>query len=275
MTTFSASQIKTLIADFNKKLNLVMPTGDYSAVRQFPDGLTFASKCKFNNGTMFGDDTKFGSYCEFGRYVEFGDNTKIGEQATVGHNAVLGTNCHIDSNSRFGDSTMVGSRSIIESHVYIGNYANISSNSKIGNQVRFGHSCSLGGGDTTIHPTLMFGADLNIRPGTKLITGAKAGGDQFQFNDVIVDLVHKSMSNALRATPVLTFGGGGSSNRTTYFFNTKDGVFVRSGCFRGTLKQFRAKVKRDCRSPNSVKRLQYLGFANIVCVTWGYKDQVE
>jgi len=66
-----------------------------------------------------------------------------------------------------------------------------------------------------------------------------------------------------------------TANRTTYFFNCEDGIWVRSGCFFGTLSEFRDKVRADDRlhaTAPSIKTLQYLGFANIAAVTF---DQTQ
>lgn len=271
MATFSVSQIKTLIADFNKKLNLVMPTGDYSAVRQFPTGLVFAHSCVFGDQTNFGDNTKFGSNCNFGNFTVFGKSTIIGDDANIGHRAEVGDGSDIGEGTRFGVSAYFDDN-VTMSRVHVGNDSHFGKGCKIGHFVRLGDGCVLIHG-VSIRNTVTFGSDLRVRGTVYLITTSSVGKDQHK--DVVRELKHYSYSSSTTATPVLAFSGGGSAGRTTYFFNTKDGVFVRSGCFRGTLKQFRAKVKRDCRSPNSVKRLQYLGFANIVCVTWGYKDQVE
>lgn len=78
--------------------------------------------------------------------------------------------------------------------------------------------------------------------------------------------------------PVLFIGGAGSVERTTYFFNVENGPLVNSGCFSGTLDEFREKVKRDYANhkpkankqdvKERIKRMQYLGFANIVAATW-------
>ena len=67
--------------------------------------------------------------------------------------------------------------------------------------------------------------------------------------------------------PMLSIGGAGSENRTTYFFNLEPGVMVQSGCFIGTLAEFKHKVLQDCDT-NSVKASQYLGFAAIVELTF-------
>lgn len=69
--------------------------------------------------------------------------------------------------------------------------------------------------------------------------------------------------------PYIAIDGAGSNRRKTYFFNLETGIRVRSGCFTGTLAQFRAKVIKDCPEGNEVKRLQYLGMANIAAVTFG------
>jgi len=75
--------------------------------------------------------------------------------------------------------------------------------------------------------------------------------------------------------PLICISGVGSAYRTTYFFNTESGIFVRSGCFSGTLTEFRAKVLEDTRGDKTcVKALQYLGVANIVAATWA-PEQIE
>ena len=67
----------------------------------------------------------------------------------------------------------------------------------------------------------------------------------------------------------MSIGGCGSVNRTTYFFNTVDGIIVRSGCFVGTLQEFRNRVLQDTAGDKShIKALQYLGMANVVAATW-------
>jgi hypothetical protein len=67
----------------------------------------------------------------------------------------------------------------------------------------------------------------------------------------------------------LAIAGAGSEGRTSYFFNFVDGIFVRSGCFFGTLEQFRDNVMRTCPDETDIKRLQYLGFSNIAAATFG------
>ena len=74
--------------------------------------------------------------------------------------------------------------------------------------------------------------------------------------------------------PYIAIDGAGSVARKSYFFNLKSGIRVRSGCFVGTLQEFRRKVLDDC-GPTEIKALQYLGFANIAAVTFGYPELVD
>lgn len=62
--------------------------------------------------------------------------------------------------------------------------------------------------------------------------------------------------------PLLTFGGFGSANRTTYAFNCKDGIVIRCGCFSGTLEEFRKKVRE--RHGDTPFAIEYLAVADLI-----------
>ena len=62
--------------------------------------------------------------------------------------------------------------------------------------------------------------------------------------------------------PMLTFGGFGSANRTTYAFNCKDGIVIRCGCFSGSLEEFREKVRE--RHGNTPFAFEYLAVADLI-----------
>lgn len=68
----------------------------------------------------------------------------------------------------------------------------------------------------------------------------------------------------------------GSARRKTYFFDFEDGIYVRSGCFFGSLSEFRAKVLEDeDGDASTVKAMQYLGMANIAAVTFGRRELID
>ena len=79
---------------------------------------------------------------------------------------------------------------------------------------------------------------------------------------------HCTFENGHKANPgypLLTFGGFGTVNRTTAFFNCSDGIFVRCGCFSGFIDQFREQVKatRDGGIADD-----YLAIADLVERKW-------
>ncbi|MHB1954729.1 MAG: hypothetical protein ACYCOU_13370 [Sulfobacillus sp.] len=66
--------------------------------------------------------------------------------------------------------------------------------------------------------------------------------------------------------PFMAIDGAGSANRKTYFFNTENGIIVRCGCFKGSLEDFRERVKET--HENSEHAHDYLAFADLVAAKW-------
>ena len=76
------------------------------------------------------------------------------------------------------------------------------------------------------------------------------------YNGCTFEGTHK----AKQGYPLLSFRGFGSVNRTTYFFNCVDGIFVRCGCFSGYIDDFRKIVKKTHKGH---LRKEYLAIARI------------
>ena len=67
-----------------------------------------------------------------------------------------------------------------------------------------------------------------------------------------------------KSSDVLIVGVIGSRNDCTTMFHTDKGVFVRCGCFRGTLEEFESKVKETHRGTKHEKNyLALIQFAKI------------
>ena len=66
--------------------------------------------------------------------------------------------------------------------------------------------------------------------------------------------------------PLLSFGGFGSENRTTYAFNLESGIWIRCGCYLGTLEEFRAQVTKT-HNDNQFAR-EYLAIADLIQMKW-------
>ncbi len=81
---------------------------------------------------------------------------------------------------------------------------------------------------------------------------------------------------ARTSNPYIAIDRAGSARRKTYFFDFEDGIYVRSGCFFGSLSEFRAKVLEDeGLDTSTVKAMQYLGMANIAAVTFGRRELID
>ena len=89
---------------------------------------------------------------------------------------------------------------------------------------------------------------------------AKVSGNAWVYGDAKVSGNAEVSGNADYATA----SGFGSEYRTTTFFKLKDSneIGVRCGCFYGTLKEFRAKVKE--KHGESKKAKEYLMLADLM-----------
>ena len=81
---------------------------------------------------------------------------------------------------------------------------------------------------------------------------------------------------ARTSNPYIAIDRASSTRRKTYFFDFEDGIYVRSGCFFGSLSEFRVKVLEDeGGNTATVKSMQYLGMANIAAVTFGRRELID
>ena len=90
----------------------------------------------------------------------------------------------------------------------------------------------LGGAD--LRGAYLGGADL----GGAYLGGAYLGGADLRGADL-----GEEWGKLEKNTDIFIAGPLGSRNGYTTFFHTDKGIFVRCGCFRGTLEEFVAKVK--------------------------------
>ena len=154
---------KYTIEDFDKFERvgrcIVCPSGDYTAIKEFPNFCSFGSGCRFGAGCIFGAGCRFGAWCDFGSGCSFGNGCSFG--------AV----CRFDAGCIFGAGCSFGER------------------------CRFGSGCSY--------------------ENTRVKNGKYFACDRI-----------------------------GSEKRKTYFFmDETEKMFVRAGCFFGTLTEFIARVK--------------------------------
>lgn len=209
--------------------------------KTMPPGDYSATK-RFPAGLTFKGEFRFSQFTTFGDDAKFTGKAMFGQFCTFGNRCVFEWSANFGLNTRFGTHCVFAGDAVFASHCYIGANAKLSTNVILPQFCFFGRDAEL-----TTPPY------LGLLPLTLRCSKLEGPG----------------------SSPYIVVTGFGSENRTTTFFNTNQGIFVKAGCFFGSLEKFRAKVKKDCRQPTSIKRLQYLGMANIACVTWGYKNLVE
>ena len=90
----------------------------------------------------------------------------------------------------------------------------------------------------------LYGADLR---GANLygadLRGADLGGANLYGADLRGADLREEWGKLEKNTDIFIAGPLGSRSGYTTFFHTDKGIFVRCGCFRGTLEEFVAKVK--------------------------------
>lgn len=128
---------------------------------------------------------------------------------------------------------------------------------RFGDNCRFGEWCHFGEGGR-FGEYCRFGAECRFGAGCSFGAGCRFG-ENCRFG---AECRFEGGHIAAPGYPMLTFGGFGSANRTTYAFNCKDGVVIRCECFSGSLEEFREKVRE--RHGNKPFAFEYLSIAHLI-----------
>ena len=132
-----------------------------------------------------------------------------------------------------------------------------------GERCSFGECCRFGEG-CSFSEWCSFGAECGF--GEWCSFGAECGfGERCRFGEWCnfgAECRLEGGHIAAPGYPLLTFGGFGSANRTTYAFNCQDGIWVRCGCFSGSLEEFREKVRE--RHGDTPFAIEYLAVADLI-----------
>jgi len=204
------------------------PSGDYRRIRNFGRLNSFAGGSLFGRHSTFESTNTFGEGCSFGATTYFG------------HNCRFEKGCLFSSSCMFGSNCDFGKACVFESTCSFGSHA------EFGIECIFGNGCD-------------FGLDSNFRSRSVFGRYCTFGPTAYFKNDCSFE-GHKARTS----NPYLAIDRAGTVNRKTYFFDFEDGIYVRSGCFFGTLQAFRSKVKHDeAFYPSEKKTAVYLGFADL------------
>ena len=177
-----------------------------------------------------------------------GRNSTIGDEMRFDDWVTLDDKCVIGNGAKFGNRVSICAGAVLGSGAVFGNFANIGEGTKLAYPSYFGHR-------PTFHEGVSLNTSLSFSLGDFPAIGKRC----------IVDGHRLRARTSWHREPMLKFGGGGSEGRTVYAFDTVDGIYLRAGCFFGTLGEFRAQVRMNSRG--TAKQL-YMQFADMCELAW-------
>lgn len=212
------------------------PEGDYSQIKNF-------SFCMFDSDCVFGKHTTFHD-CKFGSHSTFGEACQFYGCSFEDAN-------DFEAGSSFHGVTSVGNYNRFKEACVFNAYARFGNLNTFYQRTKF-LGTAVFGYETVYEDACVFG------PSIRFGSSARFGeGCVFEFYE---DKGHTTKPGY----PFLALSGAGSVNRTTYFFNTTEGVIVRSGCFLGTVEEFCDKVMQDVKGDyNHPKAVEYISMAKL------------
>lgn len=169
---------------------------------------------------------EFDKYYKFGKNSEFGNFCEFGRGAEFGDFCKFGVFCEFSKLSKFGEFCEFGDNCIFGDDCEIGFFC------------KFGKNC-------------IFGAGCEFLGGSKF-------GNFCEFGRRCNLEGHFFENLETPAVKVVKIGYIGRRNDSTYFFQTAQGIYVRCGCFFGSLKEFEAQVK-ETHKDNKQYLAEYLG----------------
>lgn len=156
--------------------------------------------------------------CQFSDNCEIGDVDGKGCVAFIG-SVSFGDHCTIKQPATFAFESKLGRHTVIAQHSLIAGLSSIGMGSTIGDHTHLGRQIDYG-------PEIQYGDHLYFE----------------EFDDTSID-----------RHPVITFSGFGSERRVSYYFNLSKNIYVRNGCFSGTLDEMEDMVDKlaedDPRKP--------------------------
>ena len=201
-------------------------------IKQCPTG-DYRNIKEFKDRCCFNEGCWFSEVCYFSDWCSFNHRCNFGNNCSFGNRCVFGVGCNFGEYCTFGDQCSFS------------NYCRFCENCFFGESCSFGEWCDF-------YTRCNFGKQCSF-------------GDYCSFcNSCIFERIHV----AKQGYPLLSFNGFGSVNRTTYFFNCEDGIFVRCGCFSGYIDQFRKQVKKTREGEIAN---EYLAIADFVERKWSTK----
>ena len=187
---------------------------------------------------------------ELGGYVEEEKNLDQFGNAWVYGDARVYGNAQVSGDAWVSGGAQVFGNAQVSGDAFVFGGAQVS-----GDALVFGGALVSGGalvfgnaqvsGDARVFGNAQVSGDAFVSGGAQVFGNAQVSGDARVFGD----------------EDILQITGLGTRNRTTTAFRTKNGVYVKCGCFYGDVEQFRDQVKR---TREGKVQAEYLKFAELM-----------
>lgn len=240
---------------------------------RFPEQVRFGENCRFGGCCTFGNDCSFGANCVFGYSPQFGVSCNIGDRCTVGNLSRFGSYARIGEDAQIGRGARFTGSASVHARTTIGVFARFDGDALLYDGVKVGRGA-------VFEEWVTLGDGVRIGHAAKFAKAPHIEGTVWLEDGEVRLSALNGEDNSGPTISMLIVTGLGWFGRTTTFFNTPE-IHVRSGCFLGTLAEFRAKVLADDTpdrhyishfplegDSRSLKTLQYLGMANIAALTF-------
>lgn len=180
----------------------------------------------YDNACVFGNAHVFGNACVF-ENAEVYDSAKVFGDAEVRGCVQVRGYAKVFENAYVSERACVSGNARVYENVCVADNASVS-----GNALVSGHAL-VSGNVQVIEHTVVSG-DVVVSGNAQVTGNAFVSGDVQILNDALI----KSKDD------YIFFKGFGSENRSTTMFRLKNNeIFVKCGCFHGTLQEFEDKVK--------------------------------
>lgn len=174
----------------------------------------------FDNWCSFGEGSRFGEHCNFGNCCSFGKWCSFGKCCSFGEV------CNFAEGNSFGECC---------------DFRKCCS---------FGDWCSFGE-KNNFDERCSFGKYCNFRKWCNFDERCKFGEGCNLDNNLTFENIQEQIKRVLKIDRI------GSRKGCTYFFKTPSKIYVRCGCFFGTLKEFKKAVLKTHKN-NEQYRKEYL-----------------
>ncbi|WP_372472607.1 hypothetical protein AB4865_07250 [Capnocytophaga sp. ARDL2] len=181
-------------------------------------------------------------------------NYRLTDETIIFNNRTL---YRIEATKDFADIKKGDKGGFIEKYENLCDNAWVYDNAKIyGNAEVYGNARVYGNakvyGDAKVYGHAIVYGEARVFRDAEVYGYAEIFGEAIVFGDAIIHSTND----------YCTFSNFGSENRTTTFFKSKEGILVACGCFKGTIEEFKEKVK-ETHKGNKHER-EYLKMIELV-----------